>query len=542
MCLDSSMRHRLLAPLLVLGLLTAACTSEEPAPEAAAPAPTAADDGGDTDPTDPDEAGTEDTETEDADETVDGSDETGTDAGEVGDGTFVPGDCPFEVEIDIVVDCGVVLVPESRTGLSDATIELAVAILRTPAPDPAPDPVVYLSGGPGGAALAEYAAWHPEPGWWTISPILSSRDLILVDQRGTGYSLPSLDCLEDESEEDCYQRLVDEGVTPAAYSTPENAADIAAIRVALGLEEWNIHGSSYGTRLGLVTLANHPEGVRSLVLAGVYPPNKVPAYHDFMGNSFRVIDELRAACAEDEACDGTYGDVGQLLVDALRVTQEGPSPSTAQDLWDRVFSSLYAMPGVAAVPLALQLAADGAIDDALALLDDPEAGFSADRARGRSVDPSDDSDGLFNSVECREEQGFTDLEVLEAQAEEYLQAGVDELLVSVLLSGAQAGSEATCQLWDSGRATADERAPVVSDVPTLLLSGGFDPITPPSWGDLAAETLSSSTHVVIPNLSHGLVDVNQCVDDIVIAFLADPGSELETACVDEIPPPAFLLP
>jgi pimeloyl-ACP methyl ester carboxylesterase len=525
------MHRRVLGALIAAGLLVAACAEEAPPPSA---------DPGVADETVDD--GEEPAAADGAEVELEEDDQVGEVESEVGDGTFVPGDCPFEIEIDLEVDCGVVVVPESREGLSDATIELAIAILRTPAEDPAPDPVVYLTGGPGGAAVAEYAAWHPEPGWWEISPFLSTRDLILVDQRGTGYSQPSLDCLEDEAETDCYQRLVDEGITLAAYSTPENAADIAALRIALGYEEWNIHGSSYGTRLGLVTLDDHPEGIRSLVLAGVYPPNKVPAYHDYMGNTFRVLDELRAACAAQEACDAAYGDIGQLLVDALRTTQEGLSPYGARDLWDPVFQALYDMSGVAAVPRALWLAADGAIDEALELLGDPQGGFAIDRSRGRAVDPGGDSDGLFNSVECREDQAFTDVEVLEAQAEEYLQAGVDELLVTLLLGDATANTENLCPLWDSGLASEDERAATVSDVPTLLLSGGFDPITPPSWGDLAAETLSSSTHVVVPSLSHGLVDVAQCVDDIVVAFLADPWSELSTDCVDEMPMPEFLLP
>ena len=461
------------------------------------------------------------------------------------DGTFTAGACPFEIEVDVEVDCGTVTVPESREGLSDATIELAVAILRTPSENPAPDPVVYLEGGPGGAALSTHASWIGGLDEWPFHAVLSTRDMILVDPRGTGYSVPSLACGDDEEEAVCFQRLIDEGITVPAYSTPENAADIAAIRVALGYEEWNLFGSSYGTRVALVTLDDHPEGIRSLLLAGVYPPDKVPAYHDYMANSLRAIDELSAECLRQSACDTTYGRIRDLLTDALRVTEEGPSEYGAEALFDALFQALYDTPGVAAAPLALQLAAEGSIDEALELLGGEEGGFQADatpRGSSWSVDPGDDSSGIFHTVECREEQVFTDLDVLEAQAAELIESGVDELLVTVLFSGALADTETVCPIWDSGRATDQERLPTMSDVPALVLSGEFDPITPPAWGDLAAASLSASTHVVVPTLSHSLVNRDQCVDDIIIEFFEDPTTELSTGCLDDMTTLPFLMP
>lgn len=467
------------------------------------------------------------------------------DADTVSDATYTEIECPFGIDVPVEVDCGVLNVPESRQGLSDARIELAVAVLRTPAPDPAPDPVVFLAGGPGGVAVAEHGGWIFEFDEWEFHAVLSSRDLILVDQRGVGFSEPALRC--DEDEPDCAGRLEADGVTLAAYTTPENAADIAALRVAMGYEEWNLYGSSYGTRLALVTLRDHPEGVRSVLLEGVYPPNMVPAYHEYIPNSLRAIEVLAEECRRQPACDEAYGDITELVVEALEAAESGASAHGAVDLHDAMFSAMYSMPTVSIVPLALALAADGQIDEAIELLtgDDPEFGedgFLATRLRRIVDDAGTFSDGFFHAVECREEHEFTEVEVLEAQAEQYLEEGWDPLLVEVLLAGALEPVEEVCPLWSTGTSARSERDPVVSDVPTLLLSGNFDPITPPSWGDLAARTLSRSTHVVVPTLSHSLVNVDQCIDDIVIEFLADPLTELDRGCVATMPPVSLILP
>lgn len=533
------MNRTVVSVLLTSALILAACTDEEIDTDTGAVVVidddvAADDDGAVADPVEDDPG---------EDDPGDGGPGDGGpgDLSALGGAVFSETECPFDIEVEIDVDCGIVEVPESRQGLSDATIEIAIAILRTPAPDPAPDPVVFLAGGPGGVALAEHAGFLPDASIWEFDAFLSTRDLILVDQRGVGFSRPSLAC-DDQDPADCYERLLAEGVTVAAYSTPENAADIAAIRMALGYDEWNIYGSSYGTRLGLVVMRDHPQGVRSAVLAGVYPPDKVPAYHDYIGNALRAIEAMADECRRQAACDAAYGDLQELLVVALNETQSGPSAYTAQDLFDAMFQAMYSMPSLAVVPRALWLAANGEADGAMEVLTGDDAGLRGRAPLRTPSSPAADSDGFFNSVECREEQGFTSIEVLEAQAEEYLQAGFDEMLVAVLFDGAVANTESVCAFWDSGLAPDVERRPAVSDIPTLLLSGEFDPITPPSWGDLAAASLSRGSHVVVPSLSHSLLNIDQCIDDLVIDFLRDPTAPLDTRCVPSMETVPFELP
>lgn len=456
---------------------------------------------------------------------------------ELGAFTFAEDDCPFEVEIDLDIDCGFLHVPESRTGLSQQTIELAVAILRTPAPTPADDAVVFLQGGPGGVSLAEHWSWLSELDDWREHPILSQRDLVLVDQRGTGYSLPLLACDDDggETPDDCYQRLVDDGISVASYSTPENAADLAALRLALGYDEWNLYGSSYGTRLALAIVRDYPDGVRSMLLDGVYPPNTVPSYESFIDNALNALGALNATCAAQSACQQAYGDLNVLLSDTLTTLDEAPSaPYDAYEFIDYVFEAMYSVDTAADIPLALTLVNAGRYAEAIDVLDGSGAGMF----RG---DPTADSSGMYHAIECREEHAFSDLDAVEARFDELYSEGVNELLLGGLYGAVWGPAETICPTWEVGEADPSEYAAVTSDVPALVLSGVLDPITPPAWGALAAASLPNATHIVTP-LSHSTVLEDACIDAIVRAFLDDPAGPVDTSCVSGIDPPQFTLP
>ncbi|MEX0593006.1 MAG: alpha/beta fold hydrolase [Nitriliruptoraceae bacterium] len=465
---------------------------------------------------------------------------------QLGDFSFAVNECPFEVDSPVDVDCGTLTVPESRTGDSDGLVEIAVAVLRTPSADPAADPVVYLNGGPGGVSLAEHWYWVTEPGEWRDHPILSDRDLILVDQRGTGYSRPSLSCDEEEFIEECHDRLVGEGVTLSAYSTPENAADLESLRLALEYDTWNLFGSSYGTRLAMAIVRDHPDGVRSMLLDGVYPLDVVPAYEMFFDNTLSALGEVVALCASQPACDDAYGDVNELLVAAIEsVDADASTDLTGVDVFDLVFQALYSMETLVDVPYALWLFASGEIDGALEVLDaEPVDGFNpvTSPGFGRALDPAADSSGKFYSVECREEHHRTDIGRVDAQYDALFDEGVPEAILSAIYSSIYSPAVEVCPYWDSGEAHDDERAPVVSDVPSLLLAGRFDPITPRSWAELAAVNLTASTLIIAPSLSHSSVLDNACIDGLVAAFLNDPTVVLDTQCVVDLLPPAVTLP
>lgn len=456
---------------------------------------------------------------------------------ELGSFAFVDEPCPFLPEVAVTVDCGYLLVPESRTGLSDATIEVAVAVLRTPAAEPAPDPVVFLNGGPGGVSLAEHWFWLSDLDDWREHPILATRDLVLVDQRGTGYSVPRLTCGDEEDLDDCHDRLVADGITLAAYSTPENAADLAALRLALGYEQWNLLGNSYGTRLASAIVRDHPEGVRSMILDGVYPLDVVPAYHQYPANTVAALGELFDRCAEQPGCTAAYGDLAELFERAV-TRVESETEQAGFELIDAVFDALYAVESLVDVPLALLLAADGRTSEAFELLEwEPDVLVPARATRG----PEEDATGKFFAVECREEHAFTDEDVLLGELDRLAEAGVFELLLDSLGATALWGFE-VCQDWDTGVADTRERAPLVADTPALVLSGRFDPITPPGWGRQLAANLTNATFVLLPHRSHSAVGEDSCTDTIVAAFLDAPTAEVDQACLATVTPPALTLP
>jgi len=208
------------------------------------------------------------------------------------DGRLLGGPCPFVAPPGRTVLCGTFDVPEDRSSASSASrLKLAVAVFKGDSADAAKSPVVYLEGGPGGGALSDVVA-----GIRAFEPLLPEHDLVVLDQRGTGYSTPSLDCTEsvdakaaDASAAEldavarCRARL-SETVNLAHFDTAANAADVRELRSALGYATWNLFGVSYGTRLALEVLRQGQDGVRSAVIDSVLPVSPDVA------NAHRVLE------------------------------------------------------------------------------------------------------------------------------------------------------------------------------------------------------------------------------------------------------------
>jgi pimeloyl-ACP methyl ester carboxylesterase len=246
---------------------------------------------------------------------------------------FEPTDCQFNDDF-FDVTCGSLIVPEDRANPNSIEIRLHVAIFASTSANPAPDPVVYLEGGPGGDALYFIEYSFPV----LVEPLLDKRDVIVFDQRGTGYSFPRLDCpevgnlqydildenlpadenirLTIEALDVCRMRLESRGYNLAAYNSAENAADLADLRVALGYESWNLYGISYGTRLALTTLRDYPEGIRSVVIDSVLPP-QVSLFDEITANADRAFNTLFLNCTRDPVCRASYPYLGSLFVETV---------------------------------------------------------------------------------------------------------------------------------------------------------------------------------------------------------------------------------
>jgi pimeloyl-ACP methyl ester carboxylesterase len=428
--------------------------------------------------------------------------------------------------------CGVLERPENPGQPEGRTVPIHVAVV--PADDPGDrPPVVLLAGGPGQGAIA---AWPPILGQLGFT---KGRDVVLVDQRGTGSSRP-LQCPQPETLAEklrldygpdrlraCLERFE---ASPEYFTTTVAADDLDAVREALGYPTLDLIGGSYGTRAAMVYLRQHPERVRTVVLDGLAPV-------DFaLGASFatdgqRAFDLLAADCDADPACRAAFGDVGQTLrrvLDAVgdETTVRINDPRSGESVEVRLDRDLVAgavrgllyQPTIASVlPLTLERALAGDFSPLVA----QATLFSDGLARNFA-------EGMFLSVICAEDVPFIPDDTADAQ-ETYLgDAVVREL-------------RQACKSWPKADLDDGYRDPVHSDVPVLLLSGELDPVTPPRWGEHAARTLSRSRHVVVPGTGHGTLHVG-CVPDIVQTFLdtADPQAP-EADCVEAQRRPPFFV-
>lgn len=459
---------------------------------------------------------------------------------------FEPAPCPVEIPYGMTVECGYLVVPENRSQPEGREVRLAVALLKSHGDDPASDPVVYLEGGPGGSALESIDRWLD-------SPVLDRRDLILFEQRGTRYAEPWLDCPElkdtyieswilglDEDQEiareveaavECRDRLLAEGIDLTAYNSAASAADLADLRRALGYDEWNLYGISYGTRLALTAMRDHPQGIRSVILDSVYPP-VLDAYVELIPYTARVVDKLLGDCAADPACQAAYptleADLYQLLeqVDEQPIEIAARHPDTGERLYlpldgdwivTELFMAFYDAAMIPFLPLIINQVHQGNHDVLLSLTDYTLSAFLSG------------SEGMNKSVQCYEEAPFNSPEAITAKA---------QTVPPPLHAFSLTGTLEVCALWGAGIADPIEDEPVQSDIPTLVMEGEYDPITPPAAGRLAAETLAHSFYYEFPGQGHG-VTLEGCPRDVAVAFLDDPTVEPDAACREEMRGPEF---
>jgi len=466
--------------------------------------------------------------------------------------TFEPADCIFAIPDGATVECGFVVVPEDRQGDLTDTIRLYTAVYRSTAATPVSDPVVFLQGGPGGGIVEAIAGQYQA----LIAPILAERDFVVFDQRGTGLSEPALNCTElteyslatieqllsdedslagsEEALNACRDRLTSEGVNIPAYTSAENAADIADLASLLGYEQVNLYGGSYGTRLALTVMRDFPTIVRTAVLDGVLPP-QINLFNQQGFKSQRSLDLLFADCATDPDCSAAYPDletvfydlVAQLDAEPVIVMINNPSDGVAYDvpvnglgLTSALFFSFQVSSLIPALPETIYAVRDGDTSGLILPLTIP-------LIIGDNVNL-----GMFLSVNCHEEVFATTPEALTADNSAY--PGVADFALSAIFGSGEAVT-AVCQAWGAAPFDPREVEPVVSDIPTLLLNGEYDPATPPDFGVVAQETLSNSYFYEFPSLGHAESVTGGCPLEIALQFLSDPTTEPDSGCIAEMP-------
>lgn len=469
---------------------------------------------------------------------------------------FEPAECNFYVEGNI--ECGYVVVPEFHDQPDGDTLRLSVAIRRGTDPDAVP--VMLLSGGPG-EKTTHSASFYLSGGFVAMAG--DTRDFIVFDQRGVGLSEPALECpeytdtllewLEREPDADaqaqasydsliaCHARLLSEGHDLSAFNTIENAADVADIVTALGYEQVNLVGVSYGSLLAQAVVRDHPQVVRSLIIDSVLPTGR-SFFVDTFGTVIDALTRLIAACTADEACNTAYPNLQQVLFDTIDELNANPALMfITNPLTQDVYTTRLTGDGlVGNLAIFLYQAS------LLPLLPQTIYGVSQgnyelmEQLSGAILPAySALSRGMMYSVFCAEDLiGRTEDELLaayEALPPQYRGETDIEMLM-------ETSPFAVCRAWDVPALDPSVKEPVVSDVPALVLGGEFDPVTPFSYAAEAAETLSNSYLFEIPSVGHSVINSSECAASIAAAFIADPTTEPSSACLADAPPVQFSLP
>jgi pimeloyl-ACP methyl ester carboxylesterase len=452
------------------------------------------------------------------------------------------------------VRCGTLAVPADRDDPGGPTIAIAVAVFAALGPSPRPDPVVFLDGGPGGRTLGGTSAYFDQR---FAADLQASHDLVLFDQRGVGLSQPALDCPEyidaiyrtldqpltlaeidarDAAAFDtCLTRLRAEGTDVGWFSSAASAADVHDLMLALGYEEWNLLGVSYGTRLALTIMRDQPEGVRSVVLDSVYPPH-VNRYIDLPGSAQRAFDTLFAGCAADPACAAAYPDLQERFYRMVEQLNQQPARAQVQNVFDgktypvlisgdqllsMLFTSLYLTDFIPDVPRLIDRAdRELAQGDTSAL---GEWGWVIFLFEGISY-------GAYYAVECSEEAPFARAAAL-SEAAGQVRPAVGRLYGDPAFLN-------YCPRWAPQPPDPRENQPVQSSIPTLLLSGEYDPVTPPAYAQRAAEGLTNARVIQFPGLGHATF-TQPCPLRILTDFLDDPAPQPVAACLSAMGPPPF---
>ncbi|MDJ0814358.1 MAG: alpha/beta fold hydrolase [Woeseiaceae bacterium] len=432
--------------------------------------------------------------------------------------------------------CGTFERPLDPASPGGEMLELRVAVVPALDLTPEPDPLVPLAGGPGGSAIQFYSAYAG-----AFEPVRRTRDILLIDQRGTGDSA-HMDCpIDDDIVEGQYteeetiaftQSCLDQlPHDPRFFTTSVAVADLEALREALGYPALNLLGTSYGSRVAQHFARRYPDSTRTVVIDGVVPP-QLPLGPGIALEAQRAIDEIFARCAEDVACNERFPEI-DLDFAALRAELENEpvmvsllDPATGRpteivfgrnELAGAVRLLAYQPQSIAILPLMIHEAANGNLVPLAAQFQMTMTSLADALALG-----------MHNSVMCTEDLPFLDRDAIDFDALEKTYIGAMQL----------EALDTICSVWPRGPIDDDFNEPLATNIPVLLLSGTADPITPPSYAEMALVEMTNHTHIANERQGHGQVAAG-CMPDVIASFVAsaDPAA-LDASCMER----AFIMP
>ncbi len=439
--------------------------------------------------------------------------------------------------------CGTYEVYENRDTRIGRKISLKIVVVPATDSERLSDPYVFLNGGPGESSTEAAAPLARE-----FAKLRERRDILLVDQRGTGGSHP-LNCEMFVPADNLQSYLgsffplaavrqcraeLEKSTDLTLYTTSIAMDDLDDVRAALGYDRLNLLGGSYGTRAALVYLRQHPDRVRTVTLQGVVPTDDRMPLH-FPQGAERALTGVLAECAAEAPCKAAFPNLGEeakrafgqlarepVTVRVLHPQTGAPTDVTlSQDLAaEAVRYMLYSSGTAREIPAVLHQAAGGDFT--------PLAEFAL---YGRQRIVGSGSMGLYLSITCAEDVPW-------------IEPGEGERAAQGTFLGEYRLKQQreACEIWPRARVSRDFLSPVRANVPVLLLSGMWDPATPPSNGEEVAKHLPHGLHVVVPHGGHNYegLDGLDCVKNLQIEFVERGATKgLDTACVEKIRRPPF---
>lgn len=435
--------------------------------------------------------------------------------------------------------CGTLQRPENPADPDSTMLELFVAVVPALNLEPEPDPLVPIAGGPGQSTVAFYAGTAT-----AFEAVRRNRDIVLLDQRGTGQSAPMTCEIDEEIIEGRFDREQTIAQTeaclgalpydPRYFTTSVAVQDLEALRIALGYPRLNLYGISYGTRVAQHYLRRYPESSRTVILDGIVPP-QIALGPDIAIKAQDTLDLIFDRCAESTDCNARFPTVREdlealkerLAAEPVVVTMSNPVTGRREEIHFghaemagalRLLS--YHPTSVALLPLLI----DEAVHENYAPLAAQFMMIAESMSDALSI-------GMHNAVVCTEDAPYFDGEDISRGALDATYIGPANL----------DALDAICSVWPRGVMDDEFKVAVSSDVPVLLLSGEADPITPPAYGDLAAVDLGNAIHLTGKNQGHGQAP-RGCVPDIIGDFVATANIEdLETDCMERLHAMPFFL-
>lgn len=431
--------------------------------------------------------------------------------------------------------CYKIPVPQIYTHATTGTKHLAV-IRASATTNTTQPPLLYLHGGPGISTLDNARRYLSDPDWAFVR---KKRDIVIMDYSGTGYSEPRLceslldsinnvkrsslpEAHKKQKERQftlkCRESLSQNNIDINTFSSVQLAADANAVRDALGISHWQIYGVSYGTLVALMSLRHFPNHINGVVLDSPMPPN-APGF-DFASTMSETLENLQNQIARDPELLKLFPDITADFAKTCERLNQQPLdlngyPFTGDDFAWAMVMTFYKTASVPYIPLALKEFASGNY----ALLAKWLGTLHSENQHGK---PNDFQNKAITCYECKPKTHEQTPGALE-QKYPHLKS----------LSGREFME--LCAVFRPENPPASFYEPVQSNIPVLVLSGAFDPGTPPSFARATVEKLTRATLVIVPNASHAAMHYNKCTLELVDAFLQNPEARLQTDCINKIP-------